>query len=45
LLSLGRGGQNVLAIGRSADIEEAAAFDRYNLVAELQHDSKRIVAV
>ena len=28
LLSLGRGGQNVLAIGRSVDIEEAAHFDR-----------------
>jgi 2-phosphosulfolactate phosphatase len=45
LLSLGRGGRNVLAIGRSVDIEEAASFDRYNLVAELQHDSQRIVAV
>jgi 2-phosphosulfolactate phosphatase len=45
LLSLGRGGQNVLAIGRSVDIEEAASFDRYNLVAELQHESNRIVAV
>ena len=41
----GRGGQNVLAIGRSADIEDAAYFDRYNLVAELQRDSLRIVAV
>jgi 2-phosphosulfolactate phosphatase len=45
LLSSGRGGRNVLAIGRSVDIEEAASFDRYNLVAELQHDSQRIVAV
>jgi 2-phosphosulfolactate phosphatase len=45
LLNLGRGGQNVLAIGRSADIEEAAYFDRYNLVAELRRDSRRIVAV
>ena len=45
LLTLGRGGRNVLAIGRSADIEDAAYFDRYNLVAELQRDSLRIVAV
>ena len=27
------------------DIEQAAYFDRYNLVAELQRDSLRIVAV
>jgi 2-phosphosulfolactate phosphatase len=45
LLSLGRGGQNVLAVGRSADLEAAAYFDRYNLVAELQRDSLRIMAV
>jgi 2-phosphosulfolactate phosphatase len=45
LLSLGRGGRNVLSIGRSVDIEEAAYFDRYNLVAELERDSLRIVAV
>ncbi len=45
LLSLGRGGQNVVAIGRPVDIEEAAYFDRYNLVAELKRDSMRIVAV
>ena len=45
LLSLGRGGQNVLAIGRKLDIDQAAHFDRYNLVAELQRDSLRIVAV
>ncbi len=45
LLSLGRGGQNVLAIGRAVDIEEAAAFDRFNVVAELQRDPLRIVAV
>jgi hypothetical protein len=45
LLSLGHGGQNVLAIGRSADIEAAAYFDRYNLVAELNREAMRIVAV
>jgi 2-phosphosulfolactate phosphatase len=45
LLSLGRGGQNVLSIGRSVDIEDAAYFDRYNVVAELKRDSSRIVAV
>jgi 2-phosphosulfolactate phosphatase len=45
LLSLGRGGRNVLGIGRSVDIEEAAYFDRHNLVAELQRHSSRIVAV
>ena len=45
LLSLGRGGRNVLGIGRSVDIEEAAHFDRHNLVAELQRHSSRIVAV
>ena len=45
LLSLGRGGQNVLGIGRKLDIDQAAHFDRYNLVAELQRDSMRIVAV
>jgi 2-phosphosulfolactate phosphatase len=36
---------NVRALGRSVDIEEAAHFDRYNLVAELKRDSARIVAV
>jgi 2-phosphosulfolactate phosphatase len=45
LLSLGRGGRNVVAVGRSADIEEAAFFDRHNLVAELKRDALRIVAV
>lgn len=45
LLSLGRGGRNVVAVGRPVDIEEAAYFDRYNLVAELKRDSMRIVAV
>ncbi len=38
LLSLGRGGQNVMGIGRKLDIDQAAHFDRYNLVAELQRD-------
>jgi 2-phosphosulfolactate phosphatase len=45
LLSVGRGGQNVLAIGRKPDIDEAAHFDRFNLVAEMQLDSLKIVAV
>jgi 2-phosphosulfolactate phosphatase len=45
LLSLGRGGQNVLGIGRAADIEDAAYFDRFKLVAELSRDPLRIVAV
>jgi 2-phosphosulfolactate phosphatase len=45
LLSLGRGGQNVLQIGRKPDIDHAAHFDRYNLVAEWQRDTLRIVAV
>jgi hypothetical protein len=45
LLSLGRGGKNVLGIGRKLDIDQAAHFDRYNLIAELQRDSMRIVAV
>ena len=38
-------GQNVLAIGRKPDIDEAAHFDKFNLVAELQLDSLKIVAV
>ena len=45
LLSLGRGGRNVLGIGRLMDIAEAAHFDRHNLVAELERQSSRIVAV
>jgi 2-phosphosulfolactate phosphatase len=45
LLSLGRGGQNVTRIGRAGDIEDAAYFDRFNLVAELCRDPLRIVAV
>jgi 2-phosphosulfolactate phosphatase len=45
LLSLGRGGQNVLGIGRAADIEDAAYSDRFKLVAELSRDPLRIVAV
>jgi len=44
LLSLGRGGQNVLGVGRKLDIDQAAYFDRYNLVAELQRAPLRIVA-
>jgi 2-phosphosulfolactate phosphatase len=45
LLSIGRGGQNVLRIGRSVDIEDAGSFDRFNLVAELCRDPLRIVAI
>jgi hypothetical protein len=45
LLSVGRGGQNVLAIGCKSDIDEAAHIDRFNLVAELQLNSLKIVAV
>jgi 2-phosphosulfolactate phosphatase len=45
LLSLGRGGQNVLAVARKLDIDQAAHIDRYNVVAELQRDPLRIVAV
>jgi 2-phosphosulfolactate phosphatase len=47
LLSMGRGGQNVQRIGLAVDIEDAAAFDRFSLVAELCHDRDplRIVAV
>ena len=45
LLSVGRGGQNVLAIGCKSDIDEAAHIDRFNLVAELRPNSLKIVAV
>jgi 2-phosphosulfolactate phosphatase len=45
LLSLGRGGQNVRGIGRAVDIDQAAYFDRFKLVAELSRDPLRIVAV
>lgn len=47
LLSLGRGGQNVQRIGLAGDIEDAAAIDRFSLVAELCQDRGRlrIVAV
>jgi 2-phosphosulfolactate phosphatase len=47
LLSLGRGGQNVRRIGLAADLDDAAAFDRYSLVAELRQDRNplQIVAV
>jgi 2-phosphosulfolactate phosphatase len=45
LLSLGRGGQNVQRIGRAADLEDAAVFDRFKLVAELSRDPLRIVAL
>jgi 2-phosphosulfolactate phosphatase len=45
LLSLGRGGQNLQGIGRALDIDQAADFDRFRLVAELSRDPLRIVAV
>jgi len=45
LLSIGRGGQNVQRIGRTLDIQDAADFDRFQLVAELSRDPLRIVAV
>ncbi len=47
LLCLGRGGQNVQRIGRAGDIDDAAAFDRFSLVAEVcqDRDPVRIVAV
>jgi 2-phosphosulfolactate phosphatase len=45
LLSLGRGGQNVQRIGCTGDVEDAAYFDRFKLVARLNRDPLRIVAV
>ena len=45
LLEVGRGGQNVLRIGRAADIQDAAYFDRFTVVAELSRDPLRVVAV
>jgi 2-phosphosulfolactate phosphatase len=47
LLSLGRGGQNVQRIGLAGDLDDAAALDRFRLVAELcqDRDPLRIVAV
>jgi 2-phosphosulfolactate phosphatase len=45
LLSLGRGGRNVRGIGRALDLDQAAYFDRFQLIAELSRDPLRIVAV
>jgi 2-phosphosulfolactate phosphatase len=45
LLGVGRGGQNLIRIGRSQDVVEAAYFDLFPLVAELSRDPLRIVAV
>ena len=42
LLSMGRGGQNVQRIGLAADLEDAAAFDRFGLVAKLCRDRDRL---
>jgi 2-phosphosulfolactate phosphatase len=45
LLRVGRGGQNVLRVGRAVDIQDAADFDRFQLIAELGRDPLRILAV
>jgi len=47
LLSLGRGGQNVQRIGLTGDLDDAAVFDHFSLVATLDRDRDplRIVAV
>lgn len=45
LLSLGRGGRNLLAIGCEPDIVEAAGLDSCDVVAKLLRDPLRIVAV
>jgi 2-phosphosulfolactate phosphatase len=45
LLRLGRGGQNVERIGLDADIAAAAQVNRFDLVAEVNRDPLRIVAV
>jgi 2-phosphosulfolactate phosphatase len=45
LLSLGRGGQNLLKLGLQLDIEEAALIDSCDWVAKLMRDPLRIVAV
>jgi 2-phosphosulfolactate phosphatase len=45
LLGVGRGGQNVIRIGRSGDIEDAAYFDRFPWAAELSRDPLRIVRI
>lgn len=43
VLSLGRGGRRVRALGLSADILEAARIDRFPFVAELLREPLRIV--
>jgi 2-phosphosulfolactate phosphatase len=45
LLGLGRGGKNVGAIGLVTDIEAASLLNVFPLVAKLQRDPLRIVAV
>jgi 2-phosphosulfolactate phosphatase len=42
---LGRGGQNLLGIGRAADIEAAARVDEHWIVAELDREAMRIVSI
>lgn len=44
LLSQGRGGRRVSELGLGADIQAAAAVDRFDLTAELLRDPLRIVA-
>ena len=45
LLGLGRGGRNVIRIGRGHDIVDAAYFDRFKVVGKLSRDPLSIVAV
>jgi 2-phosphosulfolactate phosphatase len=45
LLSLGRGGQNLVKLGLQCDIEEAASINSYGWVAKLMREPLRIVAV
>ncbi len=44
MLTRGRGGRNVIAIGLRPDIADAAWVDRFDLVAELSRDPLRILA-
>jgi hypothetical protein len=45
ILSLGRGGQNLLGIGMGVDIEASSQIDDLPLVAMLERDPLRVVAV
>lgn len=44
ILSRGRGGRNVLALGLEGDLVDAARIDRFHLTAEICRDPLRIVA-